>query len=171
MILMLYRQPTVSDPCIYYSTPDAFLGLKSIHRQKASGCANPSSSSVALTLRKSTGPMVTSAAITALRDESEKHLQIQACHWQSKIALLLLAKKSLVSISATGSGKTITFWLPMMREKGLTIIITPLKSLGIQLAKESAQYGWHAVSVTAEALGESPNLIKVSHLLLRKVIL
>ena len=73
-------------------------------------------------------------------------------------------KKSLISVSATGSGKTITFWLPMMREEGLTIIIMPLKSLGMQLAEELEWHGWRAVSVMAEVLGESPDLIKASYL-------
>src|SRR5260370_39530339 len=102
--------------------------------------------------------------IEALRDESERCLYICACNWQCKIAQSLLAKKSLVSVSGTGSGKTIMFWLLMMREEGLTIIIMPLKSLGMQLAEELEQHGWRAVSIMAEVLGESPDLIKVSYL-------
>src|SRR5258708_30074678 len=81
--------------------------------------------------------------------------------WQAKVALHLLSKSSMVSISATGSGKTVTFWLPMMREHGLTLIITPLKTLGHQIAMESCCLNFPAVSITAELLGEHPNLVQV----------
>ena len=82
----------------------------------------------------------------------------------------MLHEKMLVSISATGSGKSFIFWLPMPYENGLTIIIVPLKSLGQQLADESSQRGFHAVSVTAEVLGDSPGLLEVG-LLHQKFVL
>ena len=83
------------------------------------------------------------------------------CQWQSEIALELINKKSLVSISATGSGKSFVFWLPMPYENGLTLMVILLKTLGRQLAEESCQRGSHAVSVTVELLGELPMLIEV----------
>ena len=70
-------------------------------------------------------------------------------------------EKSLVSISATGSGKSCVFWLPMQYEKGITLIIVPLKTLSQQLADESSHEGFQSVSVTAELLGELPNLLDV----------
>jgi len=66
-----------------------------------------------------------------------------------------------VSISATGSGKSLTFWLPMPYENGLTLIIVPLKNLGQQLADESSWRGFHAVSITRELLGMSPTMFEV----------
>ncbi|KAF8328526.1 P-loop containing nucleoside triphosphate hydrolase protein, partial [Cantharellus anzutake] len=84
----------------------------------------------------------------------------RACIWQCMVALSLLAKRNVVSISATGSGKTMTFWLPMLREKGITFIVTPLKSLGSQLSDESIKKGFPSVSITAELLGEKPGLVK-----------
>src|SRR5260370_34601208 len=54
-----------------------------------------------------------------------------------------------------------TFWLPMLHEKGITFIVTPLKSLGSQLSNESVQKGFPSVSVTTEPLSEEPGLIKV----------
>ncbi|KAF8327973.1 P-loop containing nucleoside triphosphate hydrolase protein, partial [Cantharellus anzutake] len=83
------------------------------------------------------------------------------CIWQCMVALSLLAKRNVVSISATGSGKTMTFWLPMLREKGITFIVTPLKSLGSQLSNESIKKGFPSVSITAKLLGEKPGLVKV----------
>src|SRR5258708_5441020 len=87
----------------------------------------------------------------------------QLCRWQSEIAFKLLQKKSLVSISATGSGKSCVFWLPMQYEKGITLIIVPLKTLSQQLADKSSCEGFQGVSVTAELLGESPILLDVWH--------
>ena len=60
-----------------------------------------------------------------------------------------------------GSGKTMTFWLPMLHEEGITFIVTPLKSLGSQLSDETIQKGFPSMSITAELLGEKPGLIKV----------
>ena len=100
-------------------------------------------------------------AIRELQEQGMERLGIRPCVWQAKVALHLLSKLSMVSISATGSGKTITFWLPMMREKGLTLIITPLKTLGHQIAMESCHLNFPAVSITAELLGENTNLVQV----------
>ncbi len=77
------------------------------------------------------------------------------------VALSLLAKRNVVSILAMGSGKTMTFWLPMLHEKGITFIVTPLKSLGSQLSNESVKKGFPSMSITAELLGEKPGLVKV----------
>ena len=49
----------------------------------------------------------------------------------------------------------------MQYEKGITLIIVPLKTLSQQLADESSCEGFWGVSVTAELLGESPNLLDV----------
>ncbi len=99
--------------------------------------------------------------IKKLQDESEAHFDVHPCLWQCRVALNLLAKKNIVSISAMGSGKTLTFWLPMLCEKGITFIVTLLKSLGSQLSNESIQRGFLSVSITAELLGEKPGLMKV----------
>ena len=102
------------------------------------------------------------ATVKDIQDDSEQTLHLRACVWQCKIALeLLLRTKHYASTAATGSGKTLVFWLPMMYETGVTIIIVPLKILGEQLAKESSQAGFEAVNVTLENLGDSPGLIMV----------
>ena len=103
----------------------------------------------------------TLTTISQLQEECHSFFGWQLCRWQSEIAFKLLQKKSLVSISATGSGKSCVFWLLMQYEKGITLIIVPLKTLSQQLADESSHEGFWGVSVTAELLGELPNLLDV----------
>ena len=99
--------------------------------------------------------------IKGLQDESKAQFHVCTCIWQCMVALSLLAKRNVVSILAMGSGKTMTFWLPMLHEKGITFIVTPLKSLGSQLSNESVKKGFPSMSITAELLGEKPGLVKV----------
>src|SRR5258708_28429320 len=99
--------------------------------------------------------------IWKLQDKSKAKFHVCACIWQCRVALRLLAKKSIVSISVMGSGKTMTFWLPMLHEEVITFIVTPLKSLGSQLSNESIQKGFPSMSIMAELLGEKPGLITV----------
>ena len=108
-------------------------------------------------------PFLNSTPVTIGQLQAECHgfFGWQPCRWQCEIALELLWKRNLVSVSATGSGKSCVFWLPMLYEKGITLIIVPLKTLGQQLADEASCEGFWGVSVTAELLGESPNLLNV----------
>ena len=96
-----------------------------------------------------------------LQLDGMRHFSQRPCHWQSDIAFQLLNGKSLVLISATGSGKSFVFWLPMPYENGLMLIIVPLKNLGQQLADKSSQSGFHAVSITAELLGGKLTVLEV----------
>src|SRR5260370_29344370 len=99
--------------------------------------------------------------VQQLQHESASRFGQQPCQWQSEIGFQLVHKKNLVSISAMGSGKSLTFWLPMPYENGLTLIIVPLKNLGQQLADKSSQRGFHAISITRELLGMSPTMFEV----------
>src|SRR6266478_2671192 len=99
--------------------------------------------------------------IEQLQLDGMRHFGQKPCQWQSEVAFQLTSKENLVSISTTGSGKSFIFWLPMLYEDGLTIILVPLKNLGQQLANESSWKGFHAVSITAELLGASPALLEV----------
>ena len=104
------------------------------------------------------------STIQEIQLDGEKCFGQRPCCWQSEIALHLVNGESLVSISATGSGKSFLFWLPMPYEDGLTLIIVPLKTLGQQLADESSRRGFRAVSVTAELLGETLTVLDISDL-------
>ncbi len=103
-----------------------------------------------------------SITVEDIQNDSEQLLHFHTCVWQARVALELLSKKKhYVAMAATRSGKTFVFWLPKLYEKGLTIIVVPLKVLGEQLAEESSISGFKAVNVTSESLGDSPDLIKV----------
>ena len=68
---------------------------------------------------------------------------IHPCGWQVEVSRWLLERQSnLIVISGTGSGKTLTFWMPMLYETAITIVVTPLKALGAQMAKESEEHGF-----------------------------
>jgi len=101
------------------------------------------------------------ATVEQLQHECTEHFGWWPCWWQSEIAFKLTGLGNQISISATGSGKSHVFWLLMMYERGLTIIIISLKSLGQQLTDESSREGFHVVSVTTELLGESPSLLDI----------
>src|SRR5258708_18176718 len=110
---------------------------------------------------RNTSQQAKPATVEQLQDECMGHFGWQPCWWQSEIAFKLTGLGNQISISATGSGKSCVFWLPMIYERGLTIIVMPLKSLGQQLADKLSHEGFHTVSVTKELLGESPTLLDV----------
>ncbi|KAF8578675.1 hypothetical protein K439DRAFT_1361550, partial [Ramaria rubella] len=56
---------------------------------------------------------------------------------------------NVVFISGTGSGKTLTFWMPMIyKEDSITILVTPLNVLGQQTAQILMRAGIMAINVT-----------------------
>lgn len=64
---------------------------------------------------------------------------------------VLKGDKDVICISATGSGKTLTFWLPLLaRGDGIQIIVTPLNILGTQSVNALAKVGINAIAITAE---------------------
>ena len=104
-------------------------------------------------------PLVASD-IKKLQDESKAHFHLCACIWQCKVGPRLLAKENMVSVSMTGSRKTMTFWLPMLYEEGITFIVTPLKSLGSQLSEESIQKAFHQCQSQQNYLVKGPGSSK-----------
>ncbi|KAJ7306712.1 hypothetical protein DFH08DRAFT_652520, partial [Mycena albidolilacea] len=50
-----------------------------------------------------------------IRAKAVEHLGYQPCYWQIKVVEAILKRdRDVVCISATGSGKTLTFWLPLL---------------------------------------------------------
>lgn len=101
--------------------------------------------------------------IADIRALATQRLGFPPCFWQLQLSQILLQRKQTVVIStaATGSGKSVTFWLPLLYEPGrITFIVVPLKQLGQQLANVAASYGLASVNVTRETLMEE-DLIKV----------
>ena len=69
----------------------------------------------------------------------------------------------VVSTAATGAGKTLTFWLPLLvekkKKKGTTFIIVPLKDLGQQMADDAALFGLSAFNATVTS-GSDPHITR-----------
>jgi hypothetical protein len=62
---------------------------------------------------------------------------IRPCISQIKVSIWQLRYETdIIYISATGSGKTLTFWIPMIYEKdSITVLVTALNVLGQQTAQ------------------------------------
>ncbi|KAF8214748.1 P-loop containing nucleoside triphosphate hydrolase protein, partial [Mycena galopus ATCC 62051] len=74
------------------------------------------------------------------------------CLWQIKIVRAILKHdRDVASIAATGSGKTLTFWMPLLFvPEGIQIIVTPLNILGKQNVDSLAKAGISAITITGE---------------------
>ncbi|KAG1793785.1 hypothetical protein EV424DRAFT_1335765, partial [Suillus variegatus] len=60
--------------------------------------------------------------------------------------------KDVVTISPTGSGKTLTFWIPLLLNVGgVIIIVTPLNILGEKNQKEAEALGFSAINLCKES--------------------
>ena len=56
----------------------------------------------------------------------------------------------VITIAPTGSGKSMTYWMPVLFIKyGISVIVTPLKLLGAQFSEMLEGVGISAVSITA----------------------
>ncbi|KAF9487320.1 P-loop containing nucleoside triphosphate hydrolase protein [Pleurotus eryngii] len=72
------------------------------------------------------------------------------CQFQIDFCRAQLQRKNTISISPTGSGKTLTFLMPLFfSDQGITIVVTALNVLGTQFVTEAGEYGIPAISVTA----------------------
>ncbi|KAK0473325.1 P-loop containing nucleoside triphosphate hydrolase protein [Armillaria luteobubalina] len=73
------------------------------------------------------------------------------CLWQIEVARSVLAGKDVITVAPTGAGKSLTYWIPLaFTEKGVIMVILPLKQLGTQFSSWLNSKGLTAVSVTAE---------------------
>ncbi|KAJ6496925.1 P-loop containing nucleoside triphosphate hydrolase protein, partial [Mycena vulgaris] len=87
-----------------------------------------------------------------IRAKAIVHLGYQLCLWQIKVVEAILKRDgNVVCISATGSGKTLTFWLPLLfRADGIQLVISPLNILGDQNVAQLAGMGIKSISITSE---------------------
>jgi len=93
--------------------------------------------------------------LSEIRDQVESLFGRCPCLWQLRVVQAILKNdKDIVSVSATGSGKTLTFWMPLLFiPDGIQIVVTPLNILGkqnINIALILTKVGINAVLVTAE---------------------
>ena len=89
-------------------------------------------------------------------------MDVRPCLWQIKVALATLkGEKNVLSISRTGSGKTLTFWLPLVLcDDGIIIVVLPLNILAKQNLDQLSQAGINAVVITGETA--TPDNFEVS---------
>ncbi|KAJ3537272.1 hypothetical protein NM688_g6715 [Phlebia brevispora] len=73
----------------------------------------------------------------------------RACLWQAEFTRAILARKTDVVLEvATGMGKSLAFWLPVLFvPRGIQIIVTALNVLGQQNVEFLASHGISAVSI------------------------
>lgn len=100
-----------------------------------------------------------------IRTLVEHKLGKRACLLQIQAALALYAGNDVVVSAATGFGKTLTFWIPLLmaleecRDK-VVFVVTPLNLLGRQNVENLQSVGIPAVAVDSESLNEE--VLKVS---------
>ena len=82
-----------------------------------------------------------------------------ACLLQIQAALALYGGQDVIVSAATGFGKTLTFWIPLLMalEEGLdkvVFIVTPLNLLGKQNVESLGEMGIPAVGVDGQSMNE-----------------
>ncbi|KAJ7277178.1 P-loop containing nucleoside triphosphate hydrolase protein [Mycena rebaudengoi] len=84
-----------------------------------------------------------------IRAKAIEYLGYKPCLWQVKVVDAILKRDGdVVCIAATGSGKTLTFWLPLLfKTDGIQIVVSPLNILGQQ---NVAQLAAMKINITAE---------------------
>jgi superfamily II DNA helicase RecQ len=87
-----------------------------------------------------------------IRQKTITLLGYRPCLWQIRVVEAILRHdKDIISIAATGAGKTLTFWMPLLfRLDGIQIIITPLNILGKQNVDALAALGIKGIALSAE---------------------
>ena len=93
--------------------------------------------------------------------EVEERMGTRPCIWQIKVVRKVLEGGDVITITATGSGKSFTYWMVLLYIKhGIVVLVTPLKLLGKQfvdvLAKNDLKgllyilYMWHIPIYTSQ---------------------
>lgn len=93
--------------------------------------------------------------------------QVRPCLWQVKTALATVkGDKHVLSISSTGSGKTLTFWIPVLICKdGILIVVVPLNILAKQHADQLNRVGINAIVITGDTDTASNYEVSVIYLI------
>ena len=103
--------------------------------------------------------------IKEIRDLVEKRFNKRPCWYQIKVALALRAGKDVITWTATGAGKTLSFWIALLMameegEDKMIIVVTPLNLLGKQNVESLCHAGLHAIAVSSE--NANPTVYEVS---------
>jgi superfamily II DNA helicase RecQ len=101
-------------------------------------------------------------SLNAMREAVKERFGFFPCTWQLKAALTQLERKDLVTLAPTGSGKTLTFWIPLLfNGDEIIIIVTPLIVLGEKNVNELSLVSIPAINLTRSSA--SDDTFKVFH--------
>jgi superfamily II DNA helicase RecQ len=85
-----------------------------------------------------------------LQREVEERTGIRPCIWQIEVVCMVLEGVDVMTIAATGSGKSLCYWMALLYVKnGIVFLVTPLKLLGKQFVETLERNELRAVSITA----------------------
>ena len=103
-----------------------------------------------------------------VQDQIEAVFGFRPCLWQIHVVHAILDGDDVITNAPMGSGKSTTYWMPVLFIKyGISVIVTPLKLLGAQFSEMLEGVGISAVSITADnATNELFNIRDLSHQLL-----
>jgi hypothetical protein len=80
----------------------------------------------------------------------EERIGIWLYLWQIKVVWMILEQWDVIEITATSSGKSLPYWMPLLFIKhGIIVLVTPLKLLREQFVKVLEKNELKAVSMTA----------------------
>jgi hypothetical protein len=81
--------------------------------------------------------------------------------WQVAAAAELMCGRDVMCCTATGSGKTMCIFLPLMANpRSIVLVVSPLIALMDDQAEAAAELGFTAVQLTDKTIKEQPNVIK-----------
>ena len=88
----------------------------------------------------------------------EKVFGFKPCLWQIQVVRPILAGEDVITIAPTGSGKSLTYWMPLLYIKhGITVVVSPLKLLGTQFVEMLEDNRISAVSITVANMTNDGN--------------
>lgn len=99
----------------------------------------------------------------------EKVFGFKPCLWQIWVVHDILAGKDVITIAPTGSGKSLTYWMPLLYIKhGIMVVVSPLKLLGTQFVEMLGDNRISAVSIMVANV--TNELFEVCNLLLNPLV-
>ena len=80
---------------------------------------------------------------TEAQNEVEAQFGVRPCLWQLKVVRKILEQDDVITIVATGSGKSLTYWMPLLLVKhGIVIIVTRSSLSKYSLKTRSVPSRW-----------------------------
>ena len=93
--------------------------------------------------------------VDEMREAVSERFGLIPCTWQLEAALTQLGQRDLLTLAPMGSGKTLTFWIPLLfNDDGVTIVITLLTVLGEKNIKELSDMSIAAVNLTTTSASD-----------------